>query len=106
MSTPYTDDVEACARRINEGRSTNHHAFIVLQAYSALLEASADAMRRLERAHDDADKYQLRALAAETKLARVEALVATARADGPEDGSNEHEFFHVSELEAALKGTE
>lgn len=34
MTTPCTADVEACARRINEGRSTNHHAFIVLQAYS------------------------------------------------------------------------
>lgn len=77
MSTPSTADVEACARRINEGRSTNHHAFIVLQAYSALLE----------------------------KLARVEALVAAGRAEG-DDHTNEHEFLHWSEIEAALKGTE
>jgi len=31
-------DLETCCERINEGRSRNAHAYVVLQAYSAKLE--------------------------------------------------------------------
>lgn len=52
------------------------------EALRALNDALNDAARRLERVHDEADKYQVRALDAEAevrrlraKLARVEVLV-------------------------------
>lgn len=71
--------------RLDTGDDTASVSTKALTAVEALLAevgrlreqlegVESSMLKRLERAHDEADKHQVRALAAEGRLARVEAL--------------------------------
>jgi hypothetical protein len=69
--------LEAALRDACDIKARDEHK----EALRALNDALNDAARRLERAHDEADKYQVRALDAESEVRRLRDELEEERAN-------------------------